>query len=383
MFRSLAIDVAARRLPQSTTIVRHRSSRRPLSSPHSHSLTRFLSTPIAPSPTSTKSIPPPPPPSPASRKPKVDLRPAPIKPQVSTSSTTYISTKPNVRLPRPINVVPTEPTATLGSVKETAKRDIEDAEAHGILKPPPPDASWVKRTLHKAIELAKFYYRGVKLIFVRRKEINLIRARIKQGGPPLSRAENRLIRTQKDDINKVIPFLFIALLLEEIIPLIAIYAPFMLPSTCILPSQRARIEEKRSEKATTFAITHRTLFLSLRSRDQKDGGLTMDALREPGVATAFCGLLRLSTVGIDSLRIRRIRNHLDFLAIDDQLLIQDNIFHRLSEKSIEEALEERGIIISGLSSKAKEARLKWWLGSVSEISASPDARRLQLILSKL
>lgn len=57
-------------------------------------------------------------------------------------------------------------------------------------------------------------------------------------------------------------------------------------------------------------------------------------------------LLRLSTVGIDALRIRRIRKHLDFLAIDDQLLIQDNVLHQLSEKSLEEALEERGMYVS-------------------------------------
>lgn len=68
----------------------------------------------------------------------------------------------------------------------------------------------------------------------------------------------------------------------------------MLPSTCILPSQRARIEEKRTEKAIEFAATYRALFLSLRSREQQDGGLAMDALREPGVATAFCGYVPLS-----------------------------------------------------------------------------------------
>lgn len=40
----------------------------------------------------------------------------------------------------------------------------------------------------------------------------------------------------------------IVLVIEEIIPLIVLYAPWMLPSTCILPSQRERIEKKRREK---------------------------------------------------------------------------------------------------------------------------------------
>ena len=44
----------------------------------------------------------------------------------------------------------------LNQVKESAKRDIEQAEAHGILSPPPPGANWFKRTLHKGIQLAVF-----------------------------------------------------------------------------------------------------------------------------------------------------------------------------------------------------------------------------------
>lgn len=48
----------------------------------------------------------------------------------------------------------------------------------------------------------KFYYRGVKLIFLRRREIAHIHARISAGGRPLTRAEFRLIQTQKDDVNR-------------------------------------------------------------------------------------------------------------------------------------------------------------------------------------
>ena len=37
-------------------------------------------------------------------------------------------------------------------------------------------------------------------------------------------------------------------IIEEIIPLIVMYAPGMLPSTCVLPSQRARIDTKRHSR---------------------------------------------------------------------------------------------------------------------------------------
>lgn len=38
------------------------------------------------------------------------------------------------------------------------------------------------------------------------------------------------------------------LILEEIIPLVVMYAPGLLPSTCILPSQRERIDGKRHDR---------------------------------------------------------------------------------------------------------------------------------------
>lgn len=52
----------------------------------------------------------------------------------------------------------------------------------------------------------------------------------------------------------------IVLILEEVIPLIVLYAPGMLPSTCILASQRERIDTKRREKQRTYAETMRDVF---------------------------------------------------------------------------------------------------------------------------
>ncbi|KAF8891675.1 hypothetical protein BD779DRAFT_1610433 [Infundibulicybe gibba] len=309
----------------------------------------------------------------AQRKPRIDLRPAPIKLKSTTMSSTHTPLKPTKSLPRPESSVSAN---SLASIKEATKRDIQDAEEHGILTPPPPDANWFKRTMHKGIQLVKFYYRGVKLIFVRRKEISIIMARIKKGGSPLSRWESRLIRTQKDDINKVIPFLFIALLLEEIIPLIAIYAPFMLPSTCILlPS---------ALKSAAFALTHKQLYAQLIHHADPTGHLPLESLRRvPDASAAICGLLRLSTIGVDALRIRRIRRHLEFLAEDDRLLVQDNLPGHLSERGLNEALEERGFIIQGLNTKVKESRLKWWLDSVADpITINSSTRRLFLLTAR-
>ena len=44
------------------------------------------------------------------------------------------------------------------------------------------------------------------------------------------------------------PFLLTIIIIEELIPLIVLYVPGMLPSTCVLPSQRERIEAKRHDR---------------------------------------------------------------------------------------------------------------------------------------
>jgi hypothetical protein len=53
------------------------------------------------------------------------------------------------------------------------------------------------------------------------------------------------------------------LVLEEVIPLIVLYAPGMLPSTCILASQRERIDAKRREKQRSYAETMPDAFLDV------------------------------------------------------------------------------------------------------------------------
>jgi LETM1 and EF-hand domain-containing protein 1 len=48
--------------------------------------------------------------------------------------------------------------------------------------------------------------------------------------------------------DRLVPFILILIILEEALPLVVIYAPFMLPSTTVLPSQAERIYAKREEK---------------------------------------------------------------------------------------------------------------------------------------
>ena len=106
------------------------------------------------------------------------------------------------------------------------------------------------------------------MIPANRKEVLKIQERVKSGGAPLTWRERRFIVTNKSDLFKyahfrfvsiciffltffvirLVPFVLTLVIIEEIIPLIVMYAPGMLPSTCVLPSQRARIDTKRHSR---------------------------------------------------------------------------------------------------------------------------------------
>lgn len=55
-----------------------------------------------------------------------------------------------------------------------------------------------------------------------------------------------IIETKRS--HRLVPFLSIVLVLEEALPLVVIYAPFLLPSTCKLPSQQRRIDSIADQK---------------------------------------------------------------------------------------------------------------------------------------
>jgi len=109
--------------------------------------------------------------------------------------------------------------------------------------------------------------------------------------------------------------------------------------------------------------------------------------------------LKLSIAGFDALRIRRITRHLEFIAVDDRLILQDGLLGQLSEKDLDDALGERGMsvhsvsdplfmdvlillnrITQGLTIKTKESRLKWWLDSVGQ--SSSVTHRLLLLVTR-
>ncbi|KAJ7251765.1 hypothetical protein B0H12DRAFT_1118801 [Mycena haematopus] len=317
--------------------------------------------------------------------PLVKLTPGPLKPPKSLPSShapaqTHLSPSPP-----PVQTVA---RVSIKNIHETTVKDIADAESHGILTPPPPGAGWAKSTLHKTIQIAKFYFRGVKLVYTRGKLTRAIKKRVAAAGPPLERWEHRMIHIQEADEKKLVPFVLIALVLEEIIPLIAIWYPQMLPSTCILPSQRDRIQQGFTDAAVAVPAAWGSTFASLtKASDTVDGQIPLNALTTAtgqGTRLVRAPLMHLS--GTTFTARRRVRKHLTFIQADDAFLAKEDI-HSLSTRTSCRRCGSGDPVFSNLnpSNNTNPAsnhteqvqQLSWWLKSVDKHDTI--ARRIYLV----
>ncbi|KAG2153856.1 hypothetical protein DEU56DRAFT_771404 [Suillus clintonianus] len=322
------------------------------------------------------------PPSPVSpRKHRVELKPGPLKKPLPTSatprphSTSPKQTQPSFPAFRP-SLKPSTPDPVPSAI-ELAKQDIADATARGVLRPAAPDAGAIKRFTHQAFELLKFYFRGLKAINTHRKQAAAIRSRIATGGVALSRAESRFIRTFQQDALKLIPFVIVVVVMEELIPFIALYVPRMLPSTCVLPGQRDRINSKARDNQQLALAGNWELFDLLRKESENSGFIPTLSLGNPG---ALCGVIGIPAWGPLQLTRWRLQRHLQNVASDDTMLKQEGYGRDLTLPELKEALQERGMSTFSEKNSADElrAQLKWWIDMTEVIPEGADAvsRRL-------
>jgi LETM1 and EF-hand domain-containing protein 1 len=180
---SFLSSIAARR--HKTLLVRGRYAPlalRPTTSAFTHSRLLATTTPqIKSDPSTSKSTAPIPPEPNASipRKPKVDLKPAPVKPIITKTTLPELvptsQAASNLRIDgskqRPSAESADQPSTaassatslpTIAGSVEEARRDVKKAEEQGVLAPPPADAGRVRRLLHHAKE---FFVRIIIFLF--------------------------------------------------------------------------------------------------------------------------------------------------------------------------------------------------------------------------
>jgi LETM1 and EF-hand domain-containing protein 1 len=252
--------------------------------------------------------------------------------------------------------------------------DVSEAAKHGVLEPPPEGAGRIKRLWHQFKQLFQFYWRGVKMLFQHRKLATAIRKRIdeeKNNGEPssLTRWESQFLRTHDSDMVKLVPFVLIIVTLEEILPLIVLYAPFLLPSTCILPSQLDRIAAKADEKKLE-AIVSAQFLLSAMSEDASASAHDVVAGGLSGLsgemAWTLCSLMSLSNKGPTFMLRRRLRKHLAYLDSDDTLLKKEHDGATLTTEELRDTLRERGFMTHNVDESKLRPGLKQWLANAND-----------------
>lgn len=151
------------------------------------------------------SIPPPDPP----RKPKVELRPSP---KLLDSSTTRPAGSSLSAVPPAVSPISSavassstqQPPARerhipLRSAIDSAIADVQQAARSGDIAPPPPGANLIRKGIHYAIELLKFYWRGMKAIFRNREIVRQIQDRVREESREMSWREKRFVDMYKSD----------------------------------------------------------------------------------------------------------------------------------------------------------------------------------------
>lgn len=128
--------------------------------------------------------------------------------------------------------------------------------------------------------LFRFYVNGVKQIWRNRERVHQIRADVRETNRDFTWEEMQMIRTHSSDMVKLPLFLLILVTVEELLPLMVIYTPFLLPSTCILPSQKAKIQKQ-------FEVKRRSALFKLHDLIPSMDGFTP---AEPSVQAAVATL---------------------------------------------------------------------------------------------
>lgn len=295
-----------------------------------------------------------------------------LKAQQSTSPSTSSSTSP---------VSESDKSRQLAT-KNTSSTEVSAPKANKSL------AERAKELWATAKYLFKFYFNGVKQIWANRTRVKLIQSRVADGGAALSREESQLIHTHQADMRKLPLFLFILLILEEALPLVVIWAPSLLPSTCILPTQLTKIRMgEEVKRAEVFAQLKQSESLKelLPVVQESNGGFK---LTEPHVASAdlvkkisaedlvrLAKMFALSTWGGSSMVRRRLDTHLAYLRTDDQLMCVDG-FSAIPQHvdALAKACGERGLRCTGIEHREMFESLRTWLRLTTR---NPDTRRME------
>ncbi|KAI9468983.1 MAG: LETM1-like protein-domain-containing protein [Benjaminiella poitrasii] len=210
--------------------------------------------------------------------------------------------------------------------------------------------------------------------------------RVATEGYELDRSEFQLIHQSKKDMVKLIPFGFIFMILPESIPLFVIYAPGMIPSTCLtekqIHKQREKLDKAR-QKMTANVLRSAAQIEGISPEDflsrvkfqkiAKHYGYDFDLSRiDRRHLSSYCRFMGINDYGLQFMLKNRLEKHMKYLDQDDKLLVKGNYVDELGVNELKHAVEERGMRSIDEDEENMRRGLKYWLSLTQPTANSPD-----------
>ncbi|KAJ1964002.1 hypothetical protein H4R35_007185, partial [Dimargaris xerosporica] len=198
------------------------------------------------------------------------------------------------------------------------------------------------------------------------------------------------LRQSQQDLRKVIPFAFIALILPESIPFLIVFAPGLIPSTCVTANQRKTGREKIKKVRQDIHDTvveaaarangptfddFKTLKGIIQVADKYQWHLDIHGLGRPALVN-FSRFIGLGALGTTNQLRQRLLDHLEFIQHEDKAIMKEGL-QSLSLDEAKVACEDRGISTHDLT----EDRLRALLSQTIRLNTIVDPRPLPPILN--
>ncbi|KAK9729518.1 hypothetical protein K7432_000203 [Basidiobolus ranarum] len=249
-------------------------------------------------------------------------------------------------------------------------------------------------TLERFKELLVFYKNGIKKTFSNKKAAKVLKAK-QAAGQELTRKEFQLVSGAFSDSRKLVPFAFLLILFPEAIPFVLVFAPSVVPSTCITETQMQnkikKVNEKRgvivesvleSLENGVHALTKEDFqstngIMQLSRRFQND--FQLNAIQQIQLS-AYCRFMGLADFGPKFMLERRLSKHLDYLREDDGYLSREGI-NTLSRDELRSANEERGMKSIDIEDKQLAQNLQKWVDL--HLSTDPVVPKGLMVFSRI
>ncbi|KAJ8326312.1 hypothetical protein QVD99_003419 [Batrachochytrium dendrobatidis] len=229
--------------------------------------------------------------------------------------------------------------------------------------------------------ISSAYYQGSKLLVEHTRQVKNLKQQQHRKPFQYSRKEFMLIKTNADDIKRIMPFFIVLILIPETLPFFLMRGADIIPSTCILPDQLLAKREKLKKvrhQLTADAITSilngqvlepesltkpETIkhLAAFQPQHFEIHGMMHDQLVQ------YSKLMGFSTWRPSWMLKSKLKKHFQFLKEDDMLLKSEGL-EGLSMEELQLACEDRGIVSVGLERANLADKLYKWI----DLHTTPD-----------